>query len=300
MSANSTQKFKGWMQVLRPANVITSMADGVAGWSVYQLVDASASVDYNNLPILLVIHALLYAGGIMSNDAFDAPADRVYRKERPIPKGLVKVQHVHMAAAACFGIALILALYLGVLTALWALGIMASTYWYNTSAKHSIVAGPLVMGLCRGLNFLLPMTLDPQSLAYGLPISMLPILYIAGITLSSRFEEEGGSRRFQLAALVLYGAVMFALADMATNREEINFFGLGVLAAFFAWLMPAAFKAWQKPNPMNIRNAVRTGVLGLMLYDASVTAIYWHPAAAVALILLLPVCIMLGKKFGVT
>lgn len=287
------------MQTLRPANVVTSMADGVAGWAVYQNVDSTTSVNYAQLPVLLLCHALLYAGGIMANDVLDAEKDSRFRPERPIPRGALDRKQVLLVAGGIQVLAVIIAASLSWLSALWAMGIIAATYLYNIEAKKSFWFGPAIMGLCRALNFLLPLTLDPQSLTYGLPIAMLPLIYIYGITLSSRYEEEGGSSRPQLAALVLYGGVLVAMLDLSTQRD-LNWIAIAFIAGFAAWLLPAAVKAWQQPSPIHIRHAVRTGVLGVVLYDACITSIYWHPLASVAVACLLPLCIWLGKKFSVT
>jgi len=78
---------------MRPANIVTSVADVLAGVAI--------SGYFLNLPIttgslfpvaLLCLSTMcLYAGGIVFNDIFDAELDKVERPERPIPSGAVSL-----------------------------------------------------------------------------------------------------------------------------------------------------------------------------------------------------------------
>src|SRR5215213_5958422 len=59
------------LQLLRPANVATALADVLAGFALAGLGNRSA------LPWLLLATAALYAGGIVLNDVFDRELDRI-------------------------------------------------------------------------------------------------------------------------------------------------------------------------------------------------------------------------------
>ena len=68
-----------YLELMRPANVATALADVLAGYAVAGLGNPRA------LPWLLLSTACLYAGGVVLNDFFDRDVDRLERPERPIP-----------------------------------------------------------------------------------------------------------------------------------------------------------------------------------------------------------------------
>ena len=77
---------RAWLQLLRPANVATALADVLAGAAVAGAAWPPAPVVY----WLLVATACLYAGGIVFNDYFDRTLDAIERPERPIPSGRIR------------------------------------------------------------------------------------------------------------------------------------------------------------------------------------------------------------------
>lgn len=78
--------------MMRPANIVTSVADILAGIAVSGfLMEVTLSFDFIYPMILLCIATIgLYGGGVVFNDVFDASLDKVERPERPIPKGVVQ------------------------------------------------------------------------------------------------------------------------------------------------------------------------------------------------------------------
>ncbi|MGH9159448.1 MAG: UbiA family prenyltransferase, partial [Vicinamibacteraceae bacterium] len=82
-SRDTTGLLRGYLELLRPANVVTATADILAGYAVAGLGNPGA------LPWLLVATTCLYAGGVVLNDYFDRAIDRIERPERPIPSGRV-------------------------------------------------------------------------------------------------------------------------------------------------------------------------------------------------------------------
>src|SRR5688572_33429172 len=85
-----------YLELIRPPNVATALADVLAGFAVGGLENGRA------LPWLLAATACLYAGGITLNDVFDRDLDRRERPERPIPGGRVTT-----ASASIFGASLL-------------------------------------------------------------------------------------------------------------------------------------------------------------------------------------------------
>ena len=76
--------YRGYLELVRPANVATALADVLAGYAV-------AGLGNPGLGWLLLSTACLYAGGVVLNDVFDRDLDRIERPERPIPSGRVSV-----------------------------------------------------------------------------------------------------------------------------------------------------------------------------------------------------------------
>src|SRR5688572_29941559 len=85
------QTLKGYLRLMRPANIVTAISDILAGTAI---AGYSTNNDFGALqvvPVLLLVLTTigLYGGGVVFNDVFDADLDKVERPERPIPSGLI-------------------------------------------------------------------------------------------------------------------------------------------------------------------------------------------------------------------
>ena len=122
---------RAYLELLRPANVATALADVLAGFAV-----AGPAAPPRVLPWLLASTACLYAGGVVLNDFFDRHLDAVERPERPIPSGRVRPGH----AASLGGVLLILGIVTAVLAtreAGWVgLAIAVSVLLYDSWGKR--------------------------------------------------------------------------------------------------------------------------------------------------------------------
>src|SRR3569832_2105826 len=78
--------FRPYLQLVRPANLVTAAADILAGYAV------AGCPDLRVLFWLLIATVGLYAGGIVFSDFFDAKLDASERPERPIPRGAVSIE----------------------------------------------------------------------------------------------------------------------------------------------------------------------------------------------------------------
>src|SRR5688572_14019874 len=87
---------RGYFELVRPANVLTAIADVLAGYAVAAAV--GSAIEGAALAWLMISTACLYAGGVVLNDFFDRDIDAVERPERPIPSG-----RVAPGVAAAFG-----------------------------------------------------------------------------------------------------------------------------------------------------------------------------------------------------
>src|ERR1700754_5168583 len=79
--------------MMRPANVVTSVADVLAGAAIAGAFSAEVfQIHIQGIIILCISTACLYGGGIVFNDVFDADLDKIERPERAIPSGKVSLQ----------------------------------------------------------------------------------------------------------------------------------------------------------------------------------------------------------------
>jgi 4-hydroxybenzoate polyprenyltransferase len=257
---------RAYLELIRPANVATALADILAGYGIAGLANHAA------LPWLLVATACLYAGGVVLNDVFDRDIDRLERPERPIPSGRVTTKD-----AAIFGAGLLTA---GVLAAFMANatagGVAAATaavvILYDSWGKRQRLLGPLNMGMCRGLNLLLGIAAVPAALPGAWYLALLPTTYITGVTALSRGEVHGGRREVAAFALISLSLVLIAVLLLAGARGSA---GAAVLAGILGWLvLPAFWAAYRVPNAGTIRRAVKAGVLSLAWLDAALAAAY--------------------------
>lgn len=295
------KKTTGYLRLMRPANIVTAIADVLAGIAISGLL-TELPFQFACLPnvVLLILATIgLYGGGVVFNDVFDAALDKLERPERPIPSGLIT-----LTEASLLGISLLsggmLAAFLSSLTAgIIAVLISLAALIYNRFAKHHTIAGPLNMGLCRGLNLLLGISISSLALHTWWALAFVPIIYIAAITMISRGEVHGGSRVILYTASFLYTLVIGFILFFSF-RQGMFLFSLIFLLPFAWMIFKPLLKAIREPAGSNIGKAVKAGVLALILMNAAWAAAFGALYAAVVIVILLPVSLWLSKKFAVT
>lgn len=281
-----------YLELLRPANVVTAIADVLAGFAIAGLRH------YEALPWLIVSSCGLYAGGVVLNDVFDRDLDRLERPERPIPSGRVTVR----AAATLGGGLLALGVAAAAMASLAAGGlavaIALTVLLYDAWGKRRAAIAPLNMAMCRALNLMLGVAAVPAVLPEAWPIAAVPLLYIYAITVLSRGEVHGGSARAASSALIILGAAIGALLLVVIPRGEN---AAAVLAGAVVWRVgPAFFAAYRQPAPATIRAAVKRGILSLVLVDAAIAAAFAGPLFAAIVLAAGLVAGWLARRFAVT
>ena len=286
---------RGYLELVRPANVVTAVADVLAGYAVAGRANGPA------LPWLLAATVCLYAGGVVLNDFFDREFDAIERPERPIPSGRVPAPR-----AAALGAALLAAGMVAAARGTWPAGAIAAAIavlvvLYDARLKRHAIAGPVNMGLCRGLNLLLGVAAVPAALAGSWPIAVISVVYIAAVTTVSRGEVHGGKAGAAAVALISLGGVLTALTVIglgAGGRGEIAALVLTALLGYR--VLPPFWRVHNDPRPLVIRRAVKTGVLSLVLVDAAISAAYAGPLYGVAVLATALVAGSLARLFSVT
>ena len=287
-----------FFRLMRPANIVTSVADVLAGIAIsgYFL---TIETDYFPVLMLCIATIGLYGGGIVFNDVFDADLDKIERPERAIPSGAVKLNEAIFLGAFLLLSGIAAAFTIAALSGIIAILIAFFALLYNKYAKHHSFLGPLNMGLCRGLNLLLGVSIIASALHEWYFLGLIPLIYIFSITMISQGEVHGSNRNKLYAGAFLYLLVISSMLYLSFNKGQL------IIALFFiipfAWMIfRPLFIAIKEPLGKNIGKAVKAGVISLILMDAAWSAVFGSPVAAICIALLLPLSLWLAKRFAVT
>lgn len=275
---HSSNKWTAVIEIIRPWNMLTSGTNAIAGISLYTLY-SNADAGYNPLQMLLLFVAslLLYGGGIALNDVLDAKTDAVERPERAIPSGRLTLGQAKKVAYSFLFFGLLMASLISYVHCLTAIALTVSIIVYNAIAKHHTIAGPLVMGLCRGLNVML-------ASQWVMPlVGLLYVIYVAGITITSKGEVFGGNKfslrlalSFYAIALQLWLPIQAILYTLNTPPSLLNVDALLVFSVLFLALLVLWFflvgrphlKAMKTLQALDIRKSVGRAVAGIVILDA--------------------------------
>lgn len=294
-------RLRAALELMRPANIITAFADILAGVTIAAGSVLSLNESWTVVCWLLLSTFGLYGGGVVLNDFFDAGLDAKERPERPIPSG-----RISSSAAGILGFLLLL---LGIASAFMvngtavalAVGIAICAVFYDTKAKHSAFWGPLFMGSCRGGNLLLGVSLIPVVLPEVWFLALIPLTYIASITLVSQGEVHGGNKVFGFTALglILFITGSFLLLpalgfsfSLTTALPFLFVFGMMVILPFY--------RAARNPEPSLIRTAIKRGVLSLVILNSVFAAGFGGWISGLAVGSLFFVSVIIAKLFRVT
>jgi 4-hydroxybenzoate polyprenyltransferase len=310
MNIAIVQKTSSWayLQLMRPANILTAWADILAGYAAtgamtpLQLTWTGDLLSLASEPLigLLLATTGLYGGGVVFNDVFDAALDAHERPERPIPSGRASLREATLLGTGLIFGGILAATQVSGVSGLLALGIAIAALLYDRTGKHDAWFGPLNMGVCRGGNLLLGVSAVPALLPHRWFLALIPIVYIAAVTAISRGEVEGGKRETGIFAMVLAVIVILGFCGLGLLPSYHLIFALPFVLLFASLILPAFIKATQAPTPETIRNAVKSGVLSLIVVDASMAAGFATWIHGVMLLLLLPLSLALARLFAVT
>jgi 4-hydroxybenzoate polyprenyltransferase len=283
---------------MRPANIVTAVADILAGIAIAGFF-VNAPGDILPLAALILSTIGLYAGGVVMNDVFDAKLDAVERPERPIPSGVVRKTEASILGLLLLTAGVFFAFKVSVFSGMLAIIIAVAAVVYDKWAKHHSFFGPLNMGLCRGLNLLLGLSIiGSRALDYWY-LCLVPIVYIAAITMISRGEVHGGKKTTLYAAALLYAIAMAGILYVSARQGHVVVTLFFVALWAFMVFVPLRH-AISKPEGKMIGRAVKAGVLALILMNAAWASAFGVTYLACIIILLLPLSVLMAKVFAVT
>ncbi|MEV4547912.1 SCO3242 family prenyltransferase [Nonomuraea wenchangensis] len=284
------------LELVRAPAALSVPGDTMAG---------AAAAGRRPAPGLALASVLLYWSGMALNDWSDREADAVERPERPIPSGRVRPGAALGLAAALTGAGLATAALSGGRRGLTVAGLLAGAVWaYDLGLKRT-AAGPASMAACRVLDVLLGAGEQARA---AVPAALAIGAHTYGISVLGRAEVAGAERGTAERALVASAAAA-GLAAAACVRDRAAACahdqaascardraaaraGAGVLiAGYLAFTLPVQAGLRTRPEPENVRQAVRLGILGLIPLQAAAIAGGGRFATAGALLCSLP----LGK-----
>lgn len=288
--------------MLRPANIVTSVADIWAGAAVsYGML--GFFVDRRDfladLGWLSLATACLYGGGVVLNDYFDARLDAVERPERPIPRGdITRLQAGALGFFLLFA-GILSAFLAGIVPGVLAMLISLLVLLYNSRSKVHPVLGPLNMGLCRSVNLLLGISVIPELVLRMSWLGLFPLIFITAVTVISRGEVLGGNKKALQLSLVLYTLLLAGLLLLGIWQQSL-IWALLFGGCWFVFAVRPLLQALKTLAPPEIRRSVKAGVLSLIFLNAAYAGIFASWVPALTIVALLPLSLGLARLYAVT
>lgn len=250
------------------------------------------------LGLQLGIATALYWSGMVLNDCFDLAEDSRERPGRPIPSGVIAPARAWALGWSLMGLAVVLGILAGGATLVATLLLALAVLLYDGVLKSGPL-GPVAMGACRWLNWVMGLSAAPLTAAsIWLPLPVF--LYTAGVTVLSRGETMGAERgSVRIATLLLLCALavipMLYLAGLLSSPFAILGAGLAALA-----LAARMRRVAQDGSALTIRSQVRSLLLAMVALDALLLLGAGHQIAALALLILMVPGPLLGRGLYMT
>ena len=263
-----------WLRVMRLSNAPTAASSALVGC----VAGAGATPDSLKATLCVGGSMLLYAGGMVMNDYFDQPIDRVERPGRPIVSG-----QVSETAAMITGMVLLVAGTIALLATTppvlpWALLLVSSILAYNL-LHRSDIAGPALMACCRALvPTISAIACAPEGrpdwglLAFfAMPLAM----HTVAVSIAARHEAESvrevRATRMAIAAAIAGVAALAPLGALAlgqvqpmpTSRLPVYLGAIGLAG----WLLLRGLRAMVQP--MGTPRGVMSWIAAIAAVDAA-------------------------------
>lgn len=290
-------KWKACLELVRFPNLFTAMADIMAGgWIAYGIWQ---NFHIGALLSLIISSACLYAMGVALNDYMDHTLDKMERPERPLPSGRIN-RSFALALICILGICgLGIAFFVGWASFMIACALVACIYLYNGLLKKHHLFGPVTMGICRGLNLLLGISMIPSQLSAFWWMSLIPFVYIAMVTALSKGEvgEDLYPKRVWTMSVTI---PVCSIAVLFFGGRETLFVTLIAVLLFLVWTFRGMYASIKLPNAIHIRKAVGTCIIGLPLLNAAIATSIGGMAAWLAVTIFMLLSYAWSRAFSVT
>lgn len=306
-------KFRAYAELMRVANVLTAISNVWMG-----MIFATGGLPGWRAVGITLTSALIYSGGMVLNDVFDAEVDARERPERPIPSGRVALPTARVLGWALLASGFLAAWMIARFTPTTAPGVIATlliaaVVGYDRGLKAT-AWGPAVMGACRLLNVLMGLSVASTKIGwYALPLDVntTPAIamgvYIWAVSWFAR-SEVTESRKGVLAvaaagtliALVLFASIPFGRDEIRERLvlEPVGWIVLWIVVA--GSILRRMVAAILQPTPAHVQKAVGNALLSIIVIDAAVCLGFAQPYWACAVLALLAPAMLLAQVFKVT
>lgn len=314
-----------WLKLLRFPNIFTLCADVLMAWFLVQ-----TAFPISGLPQFLaafcvagVSSGLLYWAGMVLNDVHDYEEDCELRPERPLPSGEITRERARRVGFLLLGLGFI--------------GMFAASFWsfslgwtmlcvvlltlcvfaYNTRLKNTWF-GPVLMGLCRGLNVFTLMSFAPLKLWLPLMpgLVMVPLalaVYICGVTLYSRGETERDPGQdppflvpFFAVLTMVFGLTLLWTFPQSLPDDRVSPLLLAqpwrwmvLLGLLMAWLFFRCLLSVLQ-GPLAVRRMMKPAIFMVFILDAAVTFAVADLRMAVVILALMIPAVLTGRVISST
>ncbi len=303
LSKRMKRTIRAWAQLVRIPNTFTAAADIVAGFCI--LVGTGAWTWSFAIPLLLLCLASIsfYWAGMILNDVHDIETDRDHNRPGPLVDERIGLETAQNAGWGLIATGVLLAIIAGWLvpqslmaalppfaaTLHWvpaavAVLLSATIVTYDITLKET-AAAPVVMGLCRGLNMLLGMSLGwliidhrtaPRTVA---ALAILGyILYITGITVAARRESSKtpDPKRSKLGwGLCVVGLIFIAFCSTAEPGRSLRLNPLRDFPVLIGVLMipwgRRVYESLRARTKESLGSAIRQSIFSILFLDAALT-----------------------------
>src|SRR5690554_298019 len=302
------KKLMAYLRLTRPANVVTAIADILAGIAVSGAAlvlfspetVSDRSVEFSSWLWLCLSTIGLYGGGVAFNDVFDAELDRVERPERPIPSGIVPLRNAAVMASLLLLMGVVAAWQVSFLSGMIAIVVAFLCVLYDAWGKHQLIFGPINMGLCRTGNLLLGISIIPGMVAMNWYLGLIPLVYIAAITMISRGEVHGDNKSALQGGLAMYALIVLVLVALSFTTPVPFWQVLPFLVLLCYMIFPPLLQALKAPKPQLIGKSVKAGVISQIVVNSALSSMFAGWQFGVLVVLLLPLSLWIARKFAVT
>jgi len=280
-------KLRAWLVLTRGSNLPTVWSNLFAGWLLgYVYTDRFPWGPFllASLLGLLIGVSLIYVGGMILNDAFDARWDAERRSSRPIPVGLVSARTAFVVGFLCLGLGAWFTIGSSLtdhrkVTALLVGGLIAGVLIYDRWHK-GVAWAPVVMGACRALLpligfFAVGGLIDGPHFRGAALLALLAhpcVLWVQVIAITVVARQEAAPGVTPGWAEWLPYLIPLPLI-FASPRLGSTLFGC---ACYWLWL---AWSNRRHPPPAGIGARVADRLASLPLLDFAASGLFYYNAA---------------------
>ena len=209
------------MRLLRPALGPTAAADVVAGAGFAAATGLAESVSVSSVALAACGSVLLYGGGMAQNDLCDRERDKALHPERPLVAEPRLLHAVRAYVAVLFLGGLVLAGLGGALLPAIAVVVLAGAY--NLGGKGRFPYDALLLGGARAANLGVGLAAAGAAVDAGAVTYLAGyLLYIGGVTASSRAEDMDPPQTRRLALILALLPKLLALGAFASLARELR------------------------------------------------------------------------------